>query len=422
MNVLKNYLEKHSNYSPFIDEKPADGIKNIFVIPCCNEPELLKTMESLKRCTKPQFPVEIIVVVNSSESAEKEVVKQNSKTLIDLSNWSEKNCQNFKTYPILIENVPHKNAGVGFARKTGMDEAVRRFQLSENNKGIITCLDADSTVATNYLTEIEKLFSNNKNCNGCSIHFEHPANNDDFSEANNKRIAEYELYLRYYKLALQFIGFPYYHFTIGSSFAVSVNAYCKSGGMNKRQAGEDFYFLQKVMPLGNYFALNTTTVYPSPRPSNRVPFGTGAFINQYINSPDKEFLVYNFEAFLNLKQLFNDIELMYKSDIENINCLSQKYHFSLKTFLELNKFNETVQLINSNSAQIDSFKKRFFQWFDAFKILKYLNFAHENFYKKEKIMESLKFYFNKKDESNMMIDNELDLLYKLRDIERNYIE
>jgi len=42
--------------------------------------------------------------------------------------------------------------------------------------------------------------------------------------------------------------------------------------MNRKQAGEDFYFIQKLMPLGGYFALNSTAIYPSPRESSRVPF------------------------------------------------------------------------------------------------------------------------------------------------------
>ena len=60
----------------------------------------------------------------------------------------------------------------------------------------------------------------------------------------------------------------------------------KQDGLNKKQAGEDFYFLQKIMPMGNYFELNSTTVHPSSRTSDRVPFGTGPIINQYLKHPD----------------------------------------------------------------------------------------------------------------------------------------
>ena len=43
-----------------------------------------------------------------------------------------------------------------------------------------------------------------------------------------------------------FVGYPDSIYTIGSAFAVRAEAYMKQGGMNRRQAGEDFYFLYKL--------------------------------------------------------------------------------------------------------------------------------------------------------------------------------
>ena len=57
--------------------------------------------------------------------------------------------------------------------------------------------------------------------------------------------------------------------------AVRPEAYMKQGGMNRRKAGEDFYFLNKIMSLGGFGECAETTIYPSPRTSKRVPFGTG---------------------------------------------------------------------------------------------------------------------------------------------------
>ena len=54
--------------------------------------------------------------------------------------------------------------------------------------------------------------------------------------------------------------------------AVKALPYVKAGGMNRRQAGEDFYFIQKLVPSGGYFSLNSTTVYPSPRASDQGSF------------------------------------------------------------------------------------------------------------------------------------------------------
>ncbi|MEZ4848575.1 MAG: hypothetical protein R3B93_08135 [Bacteroidia bacterium] len=67
---------------------------------------------------------------------------------------------------------------------------------------------------------------------------------------------------------------------VGSSMAVRSIAYQKRGGMNRRKAGEDFYFLQKFIAEGTLAELSTTKVIPSPRASEKVPFGTGRAIKK----------------------------------------------------------------------------------------------------------------------------------------------
>ena len=47
--------------------------------------------------------------------------------------------------------MPHKIGGVGLARKIGMDEALKIFNYNSTSKKILICLDADCTVASNYL-------------------------------------------------------------------------------------------------------------------------------------------------------------------------------------------------------------------------------------------------------------------------------
>jgi hypothetical protein len=60
--------------------------------------------------------------------------------------------------------------------------------------------------------------------------------------------------------------------------------------MNRRMAGEDFYFIQKLLPAGGFFNLNQTTVYPSPRSSARVPFGTGVTIQRLTEGKNETLL------------------------------------------------------------------------------------------------------------------------------------
>lgn len=381
MQTFRRYIEKHVSFQPFINLPPNNQLKNIVVIPCFNEPDILQTLISLKNCQKPVSPVEVIIVINSGEHVSENIIKQNTKTLHEITEWAiGNNTHTLKFHTIYLENIPKKIAGAGFARKVGMDEAIRRFEQVNNSEGIISSLDADSKVASNYLIEIEKLFDQHPETDACSIYFEHPLSGADFPPVIYDKIAEYELYMRYYSLSLKYTGFPYYYPTVGSSFAVKAETYCKQGGMNKKQAGEDFYFLHKIMPLGNYRYLKTTTVYPSPRPSNRVPFGTGPVIKSAIEAPDKEFEAYDFKVFIHLHNFFSEIDRFFK--IKNLEFSSFSFHPSIVEFLQNNNFKEALDEINGNTASIANFKKRLLRWFDAFRIIKYINFAHENYYKK----------------------------------------
>ena len=261
---MNSYLEKHRFCERQLEDPVSPDTNIIVVIPCYNEPALLKTLQSLLDCEKISCGVEIIVVINSGEQDLENVLKQNQKTFDEAVEWI-RNLSPTLTFPkgegktfhlIQIKNLPKKHAGVGLARKIGMDEAVARFEDISKPEGVVICLDADCTVEKNYLTEIEKHFQQHPKATGCSIYFEHPVEGNEFEQKNYSGIINYELFLRYYNRALHYCDFPYAFHTIGSSMAVRNKIYQKQGGMNRRKAGEDFYFLHKIFPLGNFNELH----------------------------------------------------------------------------------------------------------------------------------------------------------------------
>ena len=73
---------------------------------------------------------------------------------------------------------------------------------------------------------------------------------------------------------MKYSNLPYSFHTIGSAFALTASAYTRQGGMNRRKAGEDFYFINKLIKGEIFGEINDTKVIPSPRISDRVPFGT----------------------------------------------------------------------------------------------------------------------------------------------------
>ena len=280
----KNYLLKN-NRIPLIGPEPNPWCNIRIVIPCFCEPELLQTLESLNKCSLPDTVVEVVILINHPEDALLEIKNFNIATKAEVDCWLKKNNSKkliyFAVGPVELRK---KWAGVGLARKTGMDEAVLRFNHYNNTNGIIVSLDSDSIVEPNYLIEIEKHFKQNPKHVGATIKVEHQKNG--LSEKQKHGIELYEKYLYYYKDALHFTGYRQAMITIGSAFAVTAEAYVKRGGMNRRQAGEDFYFLQNLAQLGSVGEINTTRVFPSARLSDRVPFGTGAAIQKWMEGTE----------------------------------------------------------------------------------------------------------------------------------------
>jgi hypothetical protein len=326
----------------------------------------------------------VIVVVNHPEHAPEEAKRQNEANLHDAQQWAGRhNDRRLLFHPIYKPDVSEKNAGVGYARKTGMDEAAYRFLQSGVDDGVIIGFDADSICDENYLEEIERAFFDGKPVHGASIYYEHPLEGDEYDAMVYEGIVLYELHLRYLNQALRYAGFPYAYHAVGSAFAVRASAYVKQGGMNKRKAGEDFHFLRKIIPLGNYTAINTTRVIPSPRQSDRVPFGTGASIRRWMEHRPAAFDTYPLEPFEDLKQLFAVVPLFFKANPAVITELRMSFSSPMQDYLLQNSYLEHLAQANANSASPEAFTKRFFGWFDGLKTVKYLNDSCQQGYGKQ---------------------------------------
>lgn len=372
------YLQKNNNVA-LIDETPSSDTGIIVVIPCYREPDVLKTLGSLKNCDLPSVQVEVVLVINHSEIADEPTKRYNAKTKAEVVNWIANNKkQRISFFAVGPIDLKKKWAGAGLARKSGMDEAIRRFNLLENPNGVIVSLDADTLVDKNYLVKIEEHFRQNPKHIGATIDFEHQK--AELNEKQLEGINLYETYLNYYRNALQFTSYPYAMFTIGSAFAVKALAYVKRGGMNRRQAGEDFYFLQNLVQIGWIGEINATKVYPSARLSDRVPFGTGPILQKWMNNEEDLNMTYNFKGFQDLKSWFDCKEKLFRIDKVEYDKLLAQLPECISQFLAHDNFWSELIDLNKNCAQLDSFTTRFFHRFNAFKILKYLNFAEERFY------------------------------------------
>ena len=371
------YLERYAHAQSYINVPPSPQLALSVVIPAYNEPDVVSTLSSVRACTPVPCETEVIVVFNYSDADGDEVRLHTHQQYEKTQAWVQKNPTERLTFHLNIEkDIRRRIAGPGIARKIGMDEAVKRFESLGNVRGIIASLDADCIVQSNYLQAIYQHWIQHPHTTGVSIFFEHPLTGQ-MNAAVYRGIAAYELHLRYYIDAQRMAGFPWAFQTVGSSFAVSSVAYQKQGGMNKRKAGEDFYFLQRIIPLGNYYDLTTTTVYPSPRPSDRVPFGTGRSISDFLAGKGKVLTTYHIEIFRELSGLIAAYGELFHCDHADYEYWLKGQPPAVRDFLENQEFWKSLQKINANVSNKTTFAKAFFGWFDAFRLMKFVHFARD---------------------------------------------
>ena len=380
MSFAESYLRKQKQPSCAMEMVPRSAFEMAVIIPCFNEPEIGLTIQSLYQCKYPDIQVAVIVVVNDADNSCQEIRDQNRRTIEELLETDKSSPKWISLYVLNATGLPLKHAGAGWARKIGMDWAVSAFHKNSCQNGVLVSLDADSLVEPNYLEVISQFYKNNPKAAGATLYFEHPLTDG----AQGKAIALYELYMRYYKHALEYAGFPHSIYTIGSCFTVTAKAYTAQGGMNRKKAGEDFYFLHKMVQFAPVGEINNTTVYPSARLSDRVPFGTGPVIRKYLEGNRELERTYPFKAFLVIKDFFANTAKFYSKDNLTENDLSTNKVFV--SFLKSTNFIADLNKLKANCASPDTFQKRLFHLFNAFQILKWLNFSLLNGFDKSPLL------------------------------------
>ncbi len=419
----ERYLNQSADVR-LISTPPDPGLRMVVVIPCHNEPDLLGALQHLAGCPPPLGQVEIIVVINASAAHSKTVHEQNRASIDQAQEWLASRGNHWQSTHLLhLPNLPDRHAGVGLARKIGMDEALRRLaDVGLAEEGLIICYDADCRCSPNYFIGIESHFANHPDCPGASLNFEHPLGQAEMEQmgfdtsgqalgqAEFDGIAAYELHLRYHVRAQKWIGFPYAFQTIGSAMAVRAWAYVKQGGMNRRHAGEDFYFLQKISWLGQVTELIDVTVFPSPRRSDRVPFGTGKAVGEYIGAGQQT--TYSLQAYRDVEWLHRQIDALW-----NEGRFLDKPPGPLGQFLGDSFIEAVVPEIRQNSTDPKSFRKRFFRWFNAFRLMKYLNYARDKAYGSIQVEEAARTLL-KASEYDAGKENAVELLRRYRQLDR----
>jgi hypothetical protein len=382
------YLDRYGSGTVEGMPDPDPDLFLIVAIPAYKEPDIGTCIRSLLDCHPPGVKWEIIVNVNYPETADNESIRSSMdsyETVLEIARNIRRN--DVRVLPILSARLPARHAGVGLARKIAMDQAIARFNLIGRPEGIICGYDADTVCEVGYLETIVRFYAHHKGARTANIYFEHslPEGNEPLQ---GMAITEYELYLRYLRLAIRETGHPHDIHSVGSAFSVRAKTYIRVNGMGQYKAGEDFYFLHKCILLGGFWEINETGVLPSARESDRVIFGTGASMLKQRNS-EVGLLVYSLDSFYPLRLFFSRIRQLRTMLAESANPEAAWADLpeSFRLFLQRIDAAGNLMRIFRDTAGEDSFRKNFFAWFNILMVVKYLNDVHKDFYSKEPVRQ-----------------------------------
>ncbi|KAB0664449.1 hypothetical protein F6V25_12985 [Oryzomonas japonica] len=367
------YLRSRGVAAPWqIQGLPAGPFTGAVVIPSLAEsrnlPLTLRSLAANPPDARSGFL--ILVVVNQRKDAPPEDLADNRATLEALPAWKrEYGLEHLHWVDAASpgKELPPKQ-GVGLARKIGLDLALGHLDFA-GGEPLLVCLDADTIVQPDYLAAIDRHFKDTC-AGGASIPYRHRPSDDPAGQA---AIDRYELFLRTYVLGLEQAGSPYAFHTVGSAMACRASAYAASGGMNRRLAGEDFYFLQQVHKVAGVAPLAGTIVHPSPRASHRVPFGTGRAVGDMLASGGERLLFYQPVLFGILGEWLACVGGHGGADGAELLRRSVGISPHLAGFLEQAGFGAAWDNLLRHNPEENRLMAAFHGWFDAFRTMRLLH-------------------------------------------------
>ncbi|MFZ2947891.1 MAG: hypothetical protein WA003_00270 [Desulfuromonadaceae bacterium] len=374
------YLNKRAAGGPWrISEAPSRAFSGAIIIPSLAEAvNLPQTLESLSR--NPADLLDrfmILVAVNQRADASSAETADNLETLDSLPQWKRRYGLDtlFRVDAASAGRTLPAKQGVGLARKIGLDLALPHLDYRTGDP-LMICLDADTLVQPDYLPAITRHFACSS-AGGASIPYRHrPAP----GAAGQSAIDRYELFLRAYVLGLELAGSPYAFHTVGSAMACRASAYVASGGMNRRLAGEDFYFLQQVHKTSGVAPLSGTVVHPSPRSSHRVPFGTGRAVGDMLADGEQRLLFYQPAVFSIVGDWLACVADNPGAEATALLKGAMGISPVLYEFLEQSGFGAAWDNLKKNNREGTRLTAAFHGWFDAFRTMRLVHELSERAY------------------------------------------
>ena len=379
--------------------KPQERYSHCAIIPLYGEPLWVENgLPSLIKAAETQAHKTLLIgVINRHELSHPSVKEENRNTLeffkrfnsvlipdfplvtlVELSQQIDLLILNHNEEPNLFSS----KEGVGKARKLGCDLA-----LALTTTPILKCrylhtTDGDAIVEPDYF-QVEESSE--------AAVLLHPYTHvGDYKHTEALKL--YELSLRYYVAGLKYANSPYAHESLGSTIAVTPDCYAKVRGFPKRNAAEDFYFLNKAAKVGSIEQATQGLVKLIGRESDRVPFGTGVGTQKIWQKMEKQqpITFYDPKSFEVIKNLILVLKTWSLGDettpdpttITRAICGNssiQDMH-PLQNLLQSLSFFEILETAKRQRSSPEAVLKHCHESWDGFKTLKFIHGLRDLFF------------------------------------------
>jgi hypothetical protein len=381
---VEQYLARYAEPEATLADR-VEGVRELaIVLPVLGETEL--SLDGLRNAVRelPQRAL-VIVVVNASAGAPAELCDLNREFLrtfaargpltLDSGAWLIED-PDFDLL-LLDRSSPGRElpprSGVGMARKIGCDLALALFRRGRLASPWIFWADADAALPREHFAQSFRALAGPafQGVSALCFPFRHVAAGD--AEITRATLV-HETCLRYHVLALAAAGSPYAHHSLGSALAVEASAYAAVRGVPKREAGEDFYLLDKLAKAAPIGRPRGEAIAIQARRSPRVPFGTGPRVERILKEGDA--LVASPAAFRTLGALLSGLDLVaFEREAAALERplaeLSPAERAAARQALDALGVREAVRIALATSGS--DLRRRLHTWFDALRTLRALH-------------------------------------------------
>lgn len=382
---------------------PQRSWQAILTVPLYGEDHLLEQfLRHLKAAAT--IPVLVIFIVNEREDSPEAVYHSNARSLNILTHAFPQNRWQRDMFSLghdeqisalVVDRSTTRplpsDQGVGLARKIIGDIGVALWHEGLCSHPWISCCDADVIPHRDYFIRNQALA---KHRNAAAVvhayaHIPAPGQEDALSW---EALQQYELWLRFYMRGLVAARSPYHYTAIGSMISFHAERYAGARGFPKRQAGEDFYLLNKLRKLGDVYDLAEPEQRIMDRPSDRVPFGTGVGTQKILDqsSRGEQYAMYDPRIFKVLHLCLKSVRHM--RDGASASSAEAELHASLHRelpnaiaagcynfFWQKHRIPEQWESACRRSRNVSGAWREFNGWFDAFRTLRFVHTLRDTY-------------------------------------------